>query len=206
MIKPLISTSAVCILIWGIIGISCYYGGYLPNTHKNLVFRTTEANIISHRYEKTLCSYQCNCHNVCSGSGSQRSCSTYCSTCYYKCYDHYLTFVYSLDEYIVSNTTKQTTEIFIYNTNKIEWRDTKYIVGTQVNILCNVCPLKPLQMDDINNCEKYEDHISEKIILKPFATVGLYNTSISSLVFVCIFFVIMIGLIALLFMKQKNYY
>jgi hypothetical protein len=101
----------------------------------------------------------------------------------------------------VSNTTKQTTEIFVENTDELEWKDDKYIVGTQVNILCNVCPLGPLQMDDINNCKKYEDEISEKIILEPYTANDLYNASISSLVFVCIFFVIMVVLIAYLFFK-----
>lgn len=39
--------------------------------------------------ERVSCehSYSCNCHEVCSGSGNSRSCSTVCSTCYEHAYD-----------------------------------------------------------------------------------------------------------------------
>lgn len=33
-------------------------------------------------------SYQCNCHEVCSGSGNNKSCSTHCDTCYEHSYDY----------------------------------------------------------------------------------------------------------------------
>lgn len=65
MNKIIIISSTVFILICAIIGLSCYFGGYIPNTNKNLIFDKTDAKIISHKYFEKICSYSCNCRQIC---------------------------------------------------------------------------------------------------------------------------------------------
>lgn len=60
----------------------CYYG----NTHD---VETWNGVITAKEKEKVSCShsYSCNCHQVCSGSGKDQSCSQVCDTCYEHSYD-----------------------------------------------------------------------------------------------------------------------
>lgn len=46
--------------------------------------------VISKTKERTFCehSYQCNCHQQCSGTGKSRSCTTVCDTCYEHTHDY----------------------------------------------------------------------------------------------------------------------
>ena len=59
---------------------------YYQNTHD---IETWNGTVSEKKREKVHCrhSYSCNCRQVCSGSGKDRSCYTYCDTCYEHSYD-----------------------------------------------------------------------------------------------------------------------
>lgn len=65
--------------------------------------------IISKTRDKVSCehSYRCRCHNVCSGTGKNRTCSEHCDTCY----DHF----YDVDWFV---TTSNSENIYISRINR----------------------------------------------------------------------------------------
>lgn len=66
--------------------VACYSGLYLLS-HDTQVFN---GEVVDKARVTVPCShsYSCNCHEVCSGSGSSRSCSTECDTCYEHSHDY----------------------------------------------------------------------------------------------------------------------
>ena len=53
-------------------------------------YETWNGRIVSKKQDRVSCShsYQCNCSQVCSGSGKNQSCSTVCQTCYDHTHDY----------------------------------------------------------------------------------------------------------------------
>ena len=72
----------VCAIVSGI-----YFGGRYSETSDMEVWN---GQIIGKSMVRVSCrhSYQCNCYQSCSGSGSSRSCTRICSTCYDHSYDN----------------------------------------------------------------------------------------------------------------------
>jgi hypothetical protein len=180
-----IGISIACILVGGIISLCCYFAGYLPNTEKNLSLRPVSSYIAFHTYEPVTCSYTCNCIQVCTTNNNGRtSCSTICQTCYYTCYDHYLTFDYQGNPSVVKNTSPQTSQIYMGNTDYAVWTNQYYQVGTNVTTYYNICPLEPILESDINTCNSHGS--MPPLLLNYYVSTALLNTSIAFLVFVCI--------------------
>ena len=80
--KEFACTGAACLVVAGSSAaiVSC------ANTHDTEIWN---GRVASKNWEHVSCShsYQCNCHEDCSGSGNNRSCSQVCSTCYEHLYD-----------------------------------------------------------------------------------------------------------------------
>jgi hypothetical protein len=51
--------------------------------------------VIERDVKDRQCSYLCNCHQVCTGTGSSRTCRNQCNTCYYTCYDGTVKYSYN---------------------------------------------------------------------------------------------------------------
>lgn len=75
--KELAITVAVLFFISGISALICYHS----NTSDTEIWNGV---VTSKSKERVSCShsYSCNCRNVCTGSGNNRSCSQVCDTCY----------------------------------------------------------------------------------------------------------------------------
>lgn len=72
------------------IGVAVTVGGYYGGRHLQAAdVEVQNGRLVSKASEHVSCdhSYSCNCKEVCSGSGSSRSCSTSCDTCYEHSYD-----------------------------------------------------------------------------------------------------------------------
>jgi hypothetical protein len=191
--------SAIWILVWGIIGISCYYGGYIPNTHRNLSLRPTQANIAAHYTKTATCYEDCNPHQVCSGSGSGYSCHTVYDTCPYTCYDHYLTFKYNPDCTLVTNCGTQSYDVYMYRNDWSNWSDSRYIIGTNITAYYNICPYGPILQTDQAVCANQTSMDTFRLTL--YASDSLLNMSIATAVFVGLGgFAIIVCLAALLVM------
>src|SRR3990170_4598607 len=74
-------------LCCGLTAILLFTVGYLGGTSWNNDALETKCEVVKHNVDERTCSYQCNCYQSCSGSGSSRSCRSVCQTCYYDCYD-----------------------------------------------------------------------------------------------------------------------
>src|SRR5689334_18986108 len=80
-------TCTSLVLCCGLTAVLLYTVGYQLGTIWNNDALKTECEVLKYKIEARECSYQCNCYQSCSGSGSTRSCRNVCQTCYYTCYD-----------------------------------------------------------------------------------------------------------------------
>lgn len=87
-----------------------YYLGYQARMDWNNGAVQTDCVVVDGYIDIDTCSESCNCYQVCSGSGNQKSCHTNCNTCYYDCYDVYVRVSYSID-----NDTNIQSEIKVKN-------------------------------------------------------------------------------------------
>lgn len=78
---------AIGVVIQAIVIGALYYGGIYSRAHDVQILN---GSVLSKSQEIVSCShsYECNCHESCSGSGSNKTCSTTCSTCYEHTHDY----------------------------------------------------------------------------------------------------------------------
>ena len=78
---------AIGVLIQAVVSACLYYGAIYASGHDKQILN---GYVTSKTQERVSCShsYPCNCRSVCSGSGSSRSCTTRCDTCYRHTHDY----------------------------------------------------------------------------------------------------------------------
>lgn len=81
-LKEFASQLGVQLALIGIFDFAIYYSNTSDTELWNGKVANKERQIVSCSH-----SYPCNCHEVCSGSGKNESCSTHCDTCYEHSYD-----------------------------------------------------------------------------------------------------------------------
>jgi len=83
-LKELLAQMIAVLFVGGIMAIGLQYNS------EGTATETWNGQIKSKHIDKESCShsYKCHCYTTCSGSGSKRSCTEHCSTCYEHSYDN----------------------------------------------------------------------------------------------------------------------
>lgn len=154
--KFYICTCTINIIIWLVIGFSCYFAGYVPVAQLNFSLRPVISYIANHSAVTKSCSYTCNC------SSCGKRCNQ-CETCYYICYDHFLSFIYTPDPNIVKLNATQYIQLYMFTDKQITWDD-------------------PISDEDVSDCEKHVSMIY--LVLEYYDSVDFLNTSYAAVAFV----------------------
>jgi hypothetical protein len=199
--KVLIIISAVFLLIFGIIGVSVYFGGYVPSYNESLNWVETNCTVEAYEEIAKNCSNQCNCVSSCSRSIQSREdvvvdhpiahsdCSTICQTCYYTCYDDSIYFGFNPDPKIVDISSFQNLSISFGTMNSAGWINPLYPINGIVKCYYDICAFEPISTSAQLNCQKtsYIASTTNVSVIQITPNINEYNMAVASVAFVGFF-------------------
>lgn len=124
------------LIVFAITSICCimpalllYFLGYVANSNWDRAAIKTSCNVTAHQVEIDTCSYECGCYRTTS--------VTLCNTCYYTCFDGYITL-----DYVTSNGIAYTNTIEIdagwnYSDDVINDLNKNYPIGNSITCYYN---------------------------------------------------------------------
>jgi len=183
---------AVYVIIWLIIGLSCYFAGYIPRHQKNQNLIETTGFVVNMEYRPTTCYESCNCRNVCTYTDGKSNCHMRCDTCAFTCYDYYVYVNYTLLPEYNYDIGSRSAGTYICNTDDISCDE--YTIGEKVNCYYNVCLFRPKLDKHIDSCE--ENSGGSELVLSKYSSKTFYAVSIMSFVFLGLYVLTILGIFA----------
>ena len=126
---------SVSIFIFLLTFLPLYFAGYVANMIWNYYAVQTNCLITNHSVLPDTCSYSCNCYQSCTtNSKGSQTCTQICQTCYYTCYDGYVTFRYQDEN---NNTYTPQVEVvsgYDYSSDVNNYLNTYYPLD--INVIC----------------------------------------------------------------------
>lgn len=183
--QVLVIIASVCVVVWGIIGLSCYYAGYVPRHEENANLVQTNGLIIRQIIKTQLCEYDCNCVKVCTmNNKGVKTCVTSCATCSYTCYDHSIVIQFTPETGTTLITGPQTATVYLYNSRDSGW-NSDYAVGKVLTCYYNICNLAPTLAKYKDSCLTNSNGAT--LVLSKYNDRPFYQATIASIVLVGIF-------------------